>query len=82
MCSSSQVFLSDGSEVIFKNLSPDVFQQKTKLQSLEGSIYNFLSEELSNKETQQEILQQFPNQKIHRRNTGYAVGRITEATAF
>jgi FAD/FMN-containing dehydrogenase/Fe-S oxidoreductase len=75
-------FLSDGSEVIFKNLSPDVFQQKTKLQSLEGSIYNFLSEELSNKETQQEILQQFPNQKIHRRNTGYAVDELLKQQPF
>jgi FAD/FMN-containing dehydrogenase/Fe-S oxidoreductase len=75
-------FLSDGSEVIFKNLSPDIFQEKTKLQSLEGSIYNFLSEELSNKETQQEILQQFPNQKIHRRNTGYAVDELLKQQPF
>ena len=75
-------FLSDGSEVIFKNISPDIFQEKTKLQSLEGSIYNFLSEELSNKETQQEILQQFPNQKIHRRNTGYAVDELLKQQPF
>ncbi|HPH88621.1 MAG TPA: FAD-binding oxidoreductase, partial [Chitinophagales bacterium] len=75
-------FLSDGSEVIFKNLSPDIFQEKTKLQSLEGSIYNFLSEELSNKETQQEILQQFPNQKIHRRNTGYAIDELLKQQPF
>ena len=75
-------FLSDGSEVIFKNISPDIFQEKTKLQTLEGSIYNFLSEELSNKETQQEILQQFPNQKIHRRNTGYAVDELLKQQPF
>jgi FAD/FMN-containing dehydrogenase/Fe-S oxidoreductase len=75
-------FLSDGSEVIFKNLTQDIFQEKTKLQSLEGSIYNFLSEELSNKETQQEILQQFPNQKIHRRNTGYAVDELLKQQPF
>ena len=75
-------FLSDGSEVIFKNISPDIFQKKTKLQTLEGSIYNFLSEELSNKETQQEILQQFPNQKIHRRNTGYAVDELLKQQPF
>lgn len=75
-------FLSDGSEVVFKNLSADDFYNKSVQQNLEGIIYQFLNKELSDKEAQQEILRQFPNGKIHRRNTGYAVDELLKQQPF
>lgn len=75
-------FLSDGSEVVFENISAEDFSQKSQQQNLEGLIYNFLQKELSEKETQKEILEQFPNQQIHRRNTGYAIDELLKQQPF
>lgn len=75
-------FLSDGSEVVFENIDANQFQEKTKQRSLEGHIYNFLQEELSEPEIQQEIKSQFPHPYIHRRNTGYAVDELLKQQPF
>ena len=75
-------FLSDGSEVVFENIDANQFQEKTKQRSLEGHIYNFLQEELSQPEIQQEIKAQFPHPDIHRRNTGYAVDELLKQQPF
>lgn len=75
-------FLSDGSEVVFENIDVNQFQEKTKQRSLEGHIYNFLQEELSQPEIQQEIKAQFPHPDIHRRNTGYAVDELLKQQPF
>lgn len=75
-------FLSDGSEVVFENIDANQFQEKTKQRSLEGHIYNFLQEELSQPEIQQEIKSQFPHPYIHRRNTGYAVDELLKQQPF
>ena len=75
-------FLSDGSEVVFENIDVNQFQEKTKQRSLEGHIYNFLQEELSQPEIQQEIKSQFPHPDIHRRNTGYAVDELLKQQPF
>jgi hypothetical protein len=69
-----KAILSDGSAAVFADLSPAEFMAKRKENTLESSIYKNIFEELSNKETQNEITE-FPNQKF-RRNTGY--GRIVE----
>ena len=75
-------FLSDGTEVVFENINDVDFKIKSNQNNLEGNIYNFLFEELSNKETQKEIIEQFPNQKIHRRNTGYAIDELLKQQPF
>lgn len=75
-------FLSDGSEVVFENLSAIAFNEKTQQTNLEGDIYRFLFKELSNEETKNEIKSQFPNTKIHRRNTGYAVDELLKQQPF
>lgn len=75
-------FLSDGSEVVFENIDANQFQEKTKQRSMEGHIYNFLQEELSQPEIQQEIKSQFPHPDIHRRNTGYAVDELLKQQPF
>lgn len=74
--------LSDGSSVIFKELSSDEFIEKTKGNSLESKIYKTIFEELSNEETQKEIVAEFPKPEIHRRNTGYAVDLFLKSELF
>jgi FAD/FMN-containing dehydrogenase/Fe-S oxidoreductase len=74
--------LSDGSKVVFKELSSSEFIEKTKGDSLESIIYKTIYEELSNTENQQEIVKEFPKPEIHRRNTGYAVDLLLKSELF
>ncbi len=74
--------LSNGEEVIFNKLTREEFLQKTKGNTLEGSIYNTIYSELISTEAQQEIWNQFPKRDIHRRNTGYAVDILLDTEVF
>lgn len=74
--------LSDGSEVIFSEITSAEFIEKTKGDRLENQIYRALYNELSVKETQDEIKSQFPKPEIHRRNTGYAVDILLKSDLF
>ena len=74
--------LSDGSKATFKEISSREFKQKTQIKSLEGSIYASIYKELSQKQVQQEIKNQFPKPSIHRRNTGYAVDELLDSDLF
>ncbi|MEZ5025178.1 MAG: FAD-linked oxidase C-terminal domain-containing protein [Chitinophagales bacterium] len=75
-------FLSDGSEVVFEELSNEEYTNKLNQDNLEGSIYKFLNDTLSNEDVKQEIESQFPNKKIHRRNTGYAIDELIQQQPF
>ncbi|MEH6681158.1 MAG: FAD-linked oxidase C-terminal domain-containing protein [Sediminicola sp.] len=77
-----KAILSDGSRVGFGTLSKSDFLKKMELASLEGHIYKNLYRELSDKETQQRIWDEFPKPSIHRRNTGYAVDSLLNNTIF
>ncbi|MBP2281760.1 FAD/FMN-containing dehydrogenase/Fe-S oxidoreductase [Flavobacterium sp. CG_23.5] len=77
-----KALLSDGSKVVFKELSSAEFIEKTKGDSLESKIYKTIYEELSNQETQKEIVKEFPKPEIHRRNTGYAVDLLLKSELF
>lgn len=77
-----QAILSDGSSTVFKSLTSEAFIEKTKGSSLENQIYRTLYEELSNTETQNEIVKEFPKPEIHRRNTGYAVDLLLKSDLF
>jgi FAD/FMN-containing dehydrogenase/Fe-S oxidoreductase len=74
--------LSDGSEVTFSSLSSAMFLEKTKLASLEGTIYKDLYHALNNTAVQEEIRREFPKPEIHRRNTGYAIDALLDAKVF
>jgi FAD/FMN-containing dehydrogenase/Fe-S oxidoreductase len=74
--------LSDGSQVVFGELTSAEFIEKTKGNSLENSIYRKLYEELSVAATQEEIKKEFPKPEIHRRNTGYAVDILLKSDLF
>ncbi|WP_033958269.1 FAD-binding and (Fe-S)-binding domain-containing protein [Psychroserpens jangbogonensis] len=77
-----QTILSDGSEVVFSELSSEEFHKKTQLKNIEGAIYNQIYDELSSKGIQQQIKDNFPKPEIHRRNTGYAIDELIETELF
>ena len=75
-------FLSDGSEVVFNTISNDDFHAKCELTTLEGKLYKSLRSMLSNYDNQQEIRKEFPKKSIVRRNTGYAIDILVDASPF
>jgi len=77
-----KTILSDSSEAVFGEVSIDEFNHKRKLNSLEGKIYQVIYEELSPKEVQQRIRDNFPKPEIHRRSTGYAIDELLESNIF
>lgn len=77
-----KAILSDGSEVVFNELTSAEFIEKTKGDSLENKIYKSIYDELSVKATQEEIIKEFPKPEIHRRNTGYAVDILLKSDLF
>ncbi|MCG9792618.1 FAD-binding and (Fe-S)-binding domain-containing protein [Flavobacterium algicola] len=74
--------LSDGSKVIFSELTSTEFIEKTKGTTLENQIYKKLYDELTVQATQNEIKNEFPKPEIHRRNTGYAVDILLKSDLF
>ncbi len=77
-----KAILSDGSEVVFTDLTSAEFIEKTKGDTLENKIYKSVYDELSVKENQEEIKKEFPKPEIHRRNTGYAVDILLKSELF
>lgn len=77
-----KTILSDGSEVVFEDLSQEEFNIKRIGPSLESKIYQNIYNELSKTSIQEEIKQEFPKPSIHRRNTGYAVDELVNTTIF
>ena len=77
-----ETILSDGSEVVFKEIGKNEFHQKRNEESLEGKIYQHLFEELSKEDIKNNILTNFPKPSIHRRNTGYAVDYLLKSELF
>ncbi len=74
--------LSDGSEVEFKSLSKSEYDEKCKLNTLEGAIYRKTKEILENKENRRAIISQFPEPALERRNTGYALDLMLSQSFF
>ena len=77
-----KALLSDGSTAVFQEITSETFLKKTKEKTLEGSIYKTIFQELSQKNTQEEIHNEFPKKNIHRRNTGYAVDSLLSSELF
>ena len=79
---SVKTILSDGSEVEFSELSKAEFNKKCIGESLENKIYRNIRDILSKEENQKTIRKEFPNPKIRRRNTGYAIDLLLETSIF
>jgi len=74
--------LSDGSEVVFGEVTDEEFSQKCNLQNAEGRIYRKIAEILDNKENAEIIKQEYPDPSIPRRNTGYALDLLLDSSPF
>jgi len=75
-------YLSDGSKVTFGALSKQEFIDKCKGDTLENRIYKQLNEILSNAENQREIIENFPEKELIRRNNGYALDQLLYTEPF
>ena len=75
-------FLSDGSKVVFGELSKEEYQQKIAQNDLEGKIYQKINEILTSENNQKEIRKEFPKKTIDRRNTGYALDLLLDSELF
>lgn len=74
--------LSDGSEVVFKDITKEEFEQKCIGDTLENKLYRHFKNILSEKGNQEEIRKEFPKPSINRRNTGYAIDVLLESEPF
>jgi Fe-S oxidoreductase len=79
---SVKTLLADGTEVEFKEISPEELRQKITGKNLENAIYRTFYEILSDPSNQEEIRKEFPKPSIHRRNTGYAIDLLLETDPF
>lgn len=76
------VLLSDGSEAVFKAMTPSDFKLKCKQEDMEGELYRHIREELKQPAIRENIRKHFPKASIHRRNTGYAVDYLLASQVF
>ena len=74
--------LSDGSEVVFEEVSQNEFKKKASKTTLEGGIYKTIYSELISESAQKNIIDNFPKPEIHRRNTGYAIDELLKTDIF
>ena len=81
-CLAVKTILSDGSEVEFCELNKKQFDEKLKLNNLEGDIYRYIHTILSNADLRKEIKNQYPDENIRRRNTGYAIDLLAGSSIY
>ncbi|WP_078707083.1 FAD-binding and (Fe-S)-binding domain-containing protein [Consotaella salsifontis] len=79
---SVNAILSDGSEAVFKALSPEEFHRKRALPTREGDIYQTIFKELSDPVRRQRIIEEYPKPSIKRRNNGYAIDLLLRSNVF
>lgn len=76
------VVLSDGSEVVLKDLTNEEVNKKLETCSLEGCIYRQLIRILSDVENQKEVTDNYPDISLRRRNSGYAIDELLRSNYF
>jgi FAD/FMN-containing dehydrogenase/Fe-S oxidoreductase len=74
--------LSDGTEAVFGPADRETFLNKCRLENLEGDIYRTIRDILEDKANRESIREGFPDPKIHRRNTGYALDLLLDSDLF
>lgn len=78
-----KALLSDGSEVVFNDISKEQFEAKCQSENkLEAAVYQQIKNMLSDAGIRSEIETQYPKKSIPRRNTGYALDLLMDANVF
>lgn len=77
---SANVLLDDASEVVFEALDERALFDKLKLASREGDIYRRMNDLLADSENREAIKTSYPKPSLTRRNTGYALDMLSDAS--
>jgi FAD/FMN-containing dehydrogenase/Fe-S oxidoreductase len=77
-----KTLLSDGSDAVFGPVGKAEFDAKCSAGNLEGEIYSTIKSILSDKSNQKSIRDGYPDPKIERRNTGYALDLLLDSEIF
>jgi FAD/FMN-containing dehydrogenase/Fe-S oxidoreductase len=77
-----KTILSDGSEATFGPMDNRTFNSKCEQNNLEGEIYKNIRSILNDKDNKISIRKGYPDPKIHRRNTGYALDLLLDSMVF
>ena len=74
----AKVILADGKQVLLKQYSEEEFSAKAQQEDLEGKIYKYIESTYSNEDLKKEIIENFPEKEVSRRNNGYALDSLIE----
>jgi FAD/FMN-containing dehydrogenase/Fe-S oxidoreductase len=77
-----KTLLSDGSVANFGPVDKNTFDKKCRQDNLEGKIYRNIKEILDDPENQKSIREGYPDPRIPRRNTGYALDLLLDSEVF
>ncbi len=77
-----KALLSNGSEVIFNELSIDEFKDKLKGNTLENKLYKKIDSILADESIRSEIQMQYPHPSVPRRNNGYALDVLSNMNPY
>lgn len=77
-----KALLYDGTEIEFGSLNQSEFEEKCNGPDLENKLYRHIREMLSNRVNQEQIIKEFPDKIIKRRNTGYAIDLLMDCEPF
>ncbi len=77
-----KTLLSDGSEVVFGPVDKKTFENKSKRNDLEGEIYRNIKKILDDPVNSKNISDGYPDPRIPRRNTGYALDLLLDSEVF
>jgi FAD/FMN-containing dehydrogenase/Fe-S oxidoreductase len=77
-----EALLSDGTEVIFRDMTAEEVEERSKQNTLEGRIYHSLFSILKNPDNRREISDEYPERSVKRRNTGYALDLLLDMDPF
>ena len=78
-----KALLSDGSEHVFGELTDEAFQAKTHSDNaLEAAVYQQAERILTDPVNQKSLREGYPDPRVHRRNTGYALDMLLDTAPF
>jgi FAD/FMN-containing dehydrogenase/Fe-S oxidoreductase len=77
-----KTLLSDGSEAVFGPVDDEIFKANCQLDNLEGEVYRNIRKILENEDNKKSIREGYPDPKVHRRNTGYALDLLLDSEVF
>lgn len=78
-----KALLSDGTEHVFSALTEAEFEAKMRSKNaLEASLYQEIHRILNDPDNARKIREEYPDPRIHRRNTGYALDLLLDMSPF